>query len=413
LTLVRASRAIMQATKILLVDDDATVRAIPGMFLRKWGYEVVEAMDGEQALEILSRERIGLVISDWVMPKLTGVELCRKIRASQSDYYTYLILCTSKGEKEDLIEGMEAGADDFLVKPISKEEMRVRVRAGERVLELERGLADRNRDLRGINTQLQTAYARIEGDLKAAAWMQSNLLPLPSRTILNVISEWRFRPSGYVAGDIFNIFPVDDHRVGFYLLDVSGHGVPAAMLSVTLSMVLSPDSANGTPLKKYNPAEGLFDVVPTAEVVSELNRRFQSKDDQYFTIIYGLYDSRTNDLTLTQAGHPNPILLRQGQPPLVMGDGGPPVGLFPDMEYETINMRVCPGDRLILYSDGIIECANREGVQFGEERLLDYLTAKNPKPLPQILAGLEAAMEEWRGVGEFDDDVSMLALEFA
>jgi phosphoserine phosphatase RsbU/P len=402
----------MKATKILLVDDDPTVRAIPGMFLRKWGYEVVEAMDGEQALEILSREPIGLVISDWVMPKVTGIDLCRKIRASQSDYYTYLILCTSKGEKADLVEGMEAGADDFLVKPINKEEMRVRVRAGERVLELERGLADRNRDLRVINTQLQTAYARIEDDLKAAAWMQSNLLPSPSRKTLNVISEWRFRPSSYVAGDIFNIFPVDDHQVGFYILDVSGHGVPAAMLSVTLSMVLSPHSDHGTPLKKYNPVDGLFEVVPPAEVVTDLNRRFQSKDDQYFTIIYGLFDSRTNDLALTQAGHPHPILLRQGQAPLVMGDGGPPVGLFPDMEYETIHMRVRPGDRLVLYSDGIIECANREGVQFGEERLLNHLITKSPEPLPQLLAGLETAMEEWRGTEGFDDDVSMLALEF-
>ena len=117
---------------------------IPALFLRKWGYEVVEASDGQQALAILDGEPIGMVISDWVMPNVTGIDLCRRIRAKDSDHYTYLILCTSKGEKADLIEGMEAGADDFLVKPLNKEEMRVRVRAGERVLKLERGLADRN-----------------------------------------------------------------------------------------------------------------------------------------------------------------------------------------------------------------------------------------------------------------------------
>jgi len=386
-------------TKILLVDDDPTMRSIPALFLRKWGYEVIEAADGRQALEILDREPIGLVISDWVMPHVTGIDLCRRIRARQSDYYTYLILCTSKGEKADLIEGMEAGADDFLVKPINKEEMRVRIHAGERVLELERGLADRNRELSAINVQLQTAYERIEGDLKAAAWMQANLLPSPSRKTLNVTSEWRFRPSSYVAGDIFNIFPVDDGLVGFYLLDVSGHGVPAAMLSVTLSMVLSPDSAYGSPLKRLNSDTGMYDVVPTADVVRDLNQRFQSKDDRYFTIIYGLFDSRTGDLTLTQAGHPSPVLIQQGRELNVLGEGGAPVGLWPDMQYDTIHASLCPGNRLMLYSDGVIECANTQGELFGEERLLNYLRATRWEPLPQMLAGLESAMEQWRGGG--------------
>jgi sigma-B regulation protein RsbU (phosphoserine phosphatase) len=402
----------MSATKILLADDDPIARSIPAAFLRKWGYEIIEVTDGQQALEVLSRESIGLVISDWVMPNVTGIELCRKIRAATSDHYTYLILCTSKGEKADLIEGMEAGADDFLVKPISQEEMRVRVRAGERVLDLERGLAERNHDLKNINAQLETAYEQIKGDLKAASWMQMNLLPSPSQTTLNIASEWRFRPSSYVAGDILNIFKLDDKRVGFYLLDVSGHGVPAAMLSVTLSMVLRPDSTHGSPMKRHNPNTGRYDVVPSAEVVHNLNQSFQGKDDQYFTIIYGLINSHTRELTLTQAGHPSPILIQHGKELTVLGDGGPPVGLWPHSEYETIHATFRPGDRLMLYSDGVIECANQRGDLFGEERLLKYLSTTRTEPLPQMLAGLELEMERWRGQIEFDDDVSLLALEF-
>jgi sigma-B regulation protein RsbU (phosphoserine phosphatase) len=402
----------MDATKILLVDDDPTVRTIPALFLRKWGYQVVEAADGQQALDILDREPIGLVISDWVMPNVTGVDLCRRIRAKASDHYTYLILCTSKGGKADLIEGMEAGADDFLVKPINKEEMRVRIRAGERVLELERGLAERNTELGAINAQLHMAYGRIEGDLKAAAWMQTNLLPVPSPKTLNVVSEWLFRPSSYVAGDIFNIFPLDDRCVGFYLLDVSGHGVPAAMLSVTLSKVLSPDIGQGSPLKRHSSA-GACELVPPADVIHDLNQRFQSKDDQYFTIIYGFLDNCTGELSLTQAGHPNPILIQPGCVLRELGDGGAPVGLWPDVKYDTIHTQLCPGDRLLLYSDGVVECANPAGVLFGDERLMNYLRSARAKPLSQILAGLESEMEQWRGSGEFDDDVSLLALEFA
>src|ERR1700761_7109317 len=133
----------MNSARILLVDDAPVGRLLSATFLRRCGYEVLEASDGQQALEILSREQISLVISDWVMPNVSGIELCRRIRATVSDHYTYLILCTSKGEKADLIEGMDAGADDFLVKPISQEELRVRIRAGERVLHLEHGLAER------------------------------------------------------------------------------------------------------------------------------------------------------------------------------------------------------------------------------------------------------------------------------
>ncbi len=409
---VRLSRDLMSPTKILLVDDAPIERSIAATFLRKWGYAVLEAVDGRQALEILSRETISFVISDWVMPHVSGIELCRKIRTPDWDHYTYLILCTSKGEKADLVEGMDAGADDFLVKPISQEELRVRVRAGERVLDLERGLAARNRELREINVQLQNAYELIKNDLKAASWMQMNLLPAPSHHTKNISSEWRFRPSSFVGGDIFNIFPIDDHRVGFYLLDVSGHGVPAAMLSVALSMVLRPDSTHESPVKRRNSITGQYDVVPPADVVANLNRRFQGKDDQYFTINYGFVDSQTEELTLTQAGHPSPVLIQPGKELAFLGNGGPPVGLLPDAEYETLHAPFCPGDRLVLYSDGVIECANPQSDLFGEERLLNYLRATRAQSLSQMLAGLEIEMEQWRGQGEFDDDVSLLAFEF-
>src|SRR5580700_7570786 len=170
--------------KVLLVDDVPVTRALYGRLLRNWGCEIVEAEDGLVALEILGRQEIPFVISDWLMPNVTGLELCRKIRSAKVSHYTYIILCTSKGDKRDFIEGMEAGADDFLVKPFSTEELRVRLRAGERVVNLERGLALKNRELEAVNAKLQKAYGRIEDDLKAAAWMQASLLPAVSPNAL-------------------------------------------------------------------------------------------------------------------------------------------------------------------------------------------------------------------------------------
>jgi sigma-B regulation protein RsbU (phosphoserine phosphatase) len=397
--------------KILLADDDITVRKLHARLLQSHGHEVLEAADGELAWRLIEEHDISFVVSDWMMPHLAGVDLCRRIRTAHFERYVYVILCTSKGAKSDLIEGMDAGADDFMVKPISPEELRVKVRAGERVLSLQQGLADKNRELAGINTRLQHAQKLIEDDLKAAAWMQQRLLPPSALEALDVRCEWRLQPSGYVAGDIFNFFAMDEHQVGFYLLDVSGHGVPAAMLSVTLSMMLTPEATHGSLLKHYDSAKGRFEITSPCGVIQELNRRFQSRDDRYFTMVYGLFDTRTSTLHLAQAGHPGPILIKQNGDLYVLGTGGMPVGIWPSIDFDYFDTAVTQGDRLLLYSDGVTECMNVREEAFGEERLLAYLKLFSARPLDVVLEGLLREITGWRRATEFVDDVSLLAIE--
>lgn len=397
--------------KILLVDDDPIARSIHSSLLRGQGHEVVEATDGEVAWRLIEEAEISFVVSDWMMPNLPGVDLCRRIRAAEFERYVYVILCTSRGAKSDLVEGMDAGADDFLVKPISPEEFRVKVRAGERVLCLEQGLADKNRQLAKINAQLQLAHKLVEDDLKAAAWMQQRLLPPITQHAPGVRCAWRLQPSGYIAGDIFNLFTLDEYETGFYLLDVCGHGVPAAMMSVALSMVLTPDATQGSPLRRYDSASGRAQTLSPEDAVRELNRRFQSKDDRFFTMIYGVLDSRSSTLRFAQAGHPSPILIRSGQRPMILGTGGMPVGLWPEIEFDTFDVSVSPGDRILLYSDGVTECVNMDGRSFGEERLLGYVCSQQDLPLEEFLKGLLCEITAWHGVSEFADDVSLLAVE--
>jgi sigma-B regulation protein RsbU (phosphoserine phosphatase) len=382
--------------KILLVDDDT---------------EVVEATDGQVAWELVKQGEISLILSDWLMPNLAGVDLCRKIRAADLDHYIYVILCTSKGARSDLIEGMDAGADDFLVKPISPEELRVKLRAGERVLHLQQGLADKNRELASTNRRLQSAHKLIEDDLKAAAWMQTRLLPPPAMLAHGVRCEWRLEPSGYVAGDTFNFFAIGRQQVGFYLLDVSGHGVPAAMLSVTLSIMLTPDETEGNPLKCYNRDREAFELLSPGDAIRGLYQRFQSKDDRYFTMVYGLFDTGSSTLSVAQAGHPGPILIRKAGEIRLLGSGGMPVGLLPEIDFDCFDISACPGDRLLLYSDGVTECMNLQGEPFGEDRLLAYLQQWATQPLDALLGGLLAEIKAWRAVTAFGDDVSLLAIE--
>jgi sigma-B regulation protein RsbU (phosphoserine phosphatase) len=381
------------------------------MLLRMQDHEVLEASDGELAWQMVEQSQISFVVSDWIMPNLAGVDLCRKIRSAGFTHYVYVILCTSKGEKSDLIEGMDAGADDFLVKPISPEELRVKVRAGERVLSLQEGLADKNRELAGINDRLQSAHKLLEDDLKAAAWMQQRLLPPPALEAHGVRCEWRLQPSGYIAGDIFNFFALDEFHVAFYLLDVSGHGIPAAMLSVSLSMMLTPDAAHGSPLKRYDPVTDTYEILSPAEVVHELNRRFQLKDDRYFTMIYGLFDSRSSLLRVAQAGHPGPAFIKKDGTVTILGTGGMPVGLWRDIEFDCVDTCVSSGDRLLLYSDGITECINLQGEAFGESRLLAHLEEGTAQSLDKLLTRLLSDVSNWRAQAEFGDDLSLLAIE--
>jgi sigma-B regulation protein RsbU (phosphoserine phosphatase) len=399
--------------KILLVDDDFVARGILSGLLQQQGHEVVEATDGQLAWELVKSGDISFIVSDWLMPLLPGVDLCRKIRAAGLDRYIYVILCTSKGARSDLIEGMDAGADDFLVKPISPEELRVKVRAGERLLSLQQGLADKNRELARINSSLEAAHRLLEKDLQAAAWMQRRLLPSPALMANGLRCEWRLQPSGYVAGDTFNLFAIGEHQVAFYLLDVSGHGVPAAMLSVTLSMLLTPDETAGNPLKRYNRDSATFELLTPGDAIRVLNQRFPSQDDRYFTMIYGLFDSSTSTLSLAQAGHPSPILISKAGEMKVLGTGGMPVGLWPEIEFDCFKISADHGDRLLLYSDGVTECTNVHGEAFGERRLLSYLEQRAAQPLDELLGGLMTEIKTWHAIPDFADDVSLMAIEMA
>jgi sigma-B regulation protein RsbU (phosphoserine phosphatase) len=399
--------------RILIADDGSETRLILSRLLTKWGHDVIAAKDGLEAWKILQQEPISFLISDWLMPNLDGTDLCKLIRSSNLSRYVYIIILTSKDEKSDLIAGMAAGADDFLIKPFNADELQLRIRAGERILDLERTLEERNRKLSDTYQALDNAYSRIKGDLEAAAEMQQSLLPQTAITLCGVKFDWLFRPCTFVAGDIFNFFRLDETHLGFYHLDVAGHGVRSALLSVTLSKVLNPDPNQGSPLKLFIPDPPHYEIICPTQVVAQLNQRFQSDIHKmvYFTMVYGIFDSGSHQLTLTQAGHPSPIYLKNGGPPMLLGTGGFPVGMLAEVEYEALTVTLEPGDRLFLYSDGIPECTSGSRELFTVARFMEFIAASAPLPLDKLIQGLEEGLIKWRGGEEFDDDISLLALE--
>jgi sigma-B regulation protein RsbU (phosphoserine phosphatase) len=398
--------------RILVVDDEPTVLRIIAAMLGRWNYEVILAGDGMEAWEILQRQDIRLIISDWMMPRLTGLELCRRVRAAGASHYVYLILLTGREDKLSLIEGMDAGADDFLVKPVYREELRVRIRAGERILRLEQQLDEHNQRLNEINRSLSEAYQTLRHDLESAAAMQKALLPPPAR-LPGVAVDWLFQPSSYVAGDMFDYFTVNERVLSFYQLDVAGHGVPSALLSFTLNRFLSQGAGEPGPNRVQEQGQDAERFSPP-RVVSELNRRFQSNIDplMYFTMIYGNLDLASGRVTLTQAGHPSPLWLRRARHRTErVGGGGFPVGMLPEVEYEAIDFELAEGDRLFVYSDGVTECENPAGEAFSERRLRRLLEDTAELPARAVTEQVGLALRDWKGDDQHRDDITLLVLE--
>lgn len=396
--------------QVLLADDSKDMLILTSTVLEKAGYDVITADDGQEAWEILLAQPIQFVISDWMMPRMDGPELCRRIRAHDFPYYIYTVLLTGRSDRESLVEGMEAGADDFLTKPVNVAELRVRVRAGVRILELEAKLDERNRRIEKAHAELSTVYSNLERDLHSAASMQASLLPKPTRW-RSLETNWLFKPSAYVAGDMFGYFPIDERRFGFYHLDVSGHGIPSALLSFTLNKVLTPSTSENNLFVEHSDPEGR---IHPSQVVNELNQRFlaQQGSSQYFTMVLGVIDAFDGHVHLVQAGHPSPMHVRRLEADVVtIGEGGFPVGMLPDMDYEDTSMTLAAGDRLVVYSDGITEAENTDGEQFGEERLRALLDATRAQPLDAVTAELTQQLDTWREKRHPDDDITMLIIE--
>lgn len=396
----------MSAQHVLIVEDSPVYRRLLARMLAQWGYTVSEAENGVAALDILANQQVSLVISDWEMPEMDGLTLCREIRSRQFGHYVYVILLTAREAPDDLTLGFDAGADDFLSKPVEQSELRARLHAGARVLSLESTLAARN-------ARLSEALRQIEQDLEVAARIQQSVLPAHQQRHQDYFSDWIFLPSAWVSGDIFNVFPLDNH-LGFYCVDVSGHGVGAAMMSLAVARQF----LHGRAVERF-----LFtadnEVASPAEVVRILNGRFCSDEVEivsYFTMIYGVIDLATGEGRLCQAGHPTPFIVTPQGEARTVGNGGAPVGLMPDLCWTDVNFSLAAGERLCLFSDGITECENLGGEQFGQMRLQASLQAGAGLTLNELLPQFARHLVHWRS-GEnkeplaMADDVSLLVIE--
>lgn len=404
--------------RVLIVDDDRLSKEMLKEHLVGWGYGVCCASDAKEALRLLtSDDSIALVITDWVMPGMDGPELCGRIRAMDRERYLPIILVTALEGGEHLSVGLDAGADAFLTKPLRPAALLAQIRVAERILGLEERLETRVRNLEDAN-------ARIRRDLEAAAVVQKSHLPSAPPQLPSVDFAWVYNACQTLGGDMFNVFRLDEDHVGMYVLDVSGHGTSAALLSVSLSRALIPFPQQGGILKRVSPEPPYYEIVSPADVASELNRRFQliEQSGHYCTFIYGILDLRSRVFSYVSAGHPGPIQVSGGQvsgcPARSHDEGaGVPIGVLDEAEYSEIEIRVLPGSHIILYTDGVNERNNDEGEEFGKARILGVLAERMPdgreRGIERTVRTLYQRVEEF-GKGESQrDDITILGVGVA
>jgi len=390
--------------KIFIVDDNMVNRKLLAAILKKEGYELLEAVNGGEAVALALKEQPDLILLDIMMPVKDGYQVCRELKADKRTSSIPIIFLSAKTQVEDKIKGLDLGGSDYVTKPFDRGEVLARVRAHLKIASLTKEVFEANKEL--VKKQ-----QRLQEDLEAAGGIQRSLLPQkpPDMEIMDV--AWRFTPCESIGGDIFNVVRLDEDHWGIYVLDVSGHGVPAALVAVSVSQVLHPQQ--GLLLKKTIKPPPYYKVVSPSGVLSKLDDEFpMERFDKYFTISYIVLNVKNGSIRYSNAAHPPPMLLHESGTIEFLDKGGTIIGMGGILPFEEGEIRARKGDKLFIYTDGIVEYQNRDGELYGEERFEKELKRLKNEPISVIIDSVMDTLMEFGDNNDPQDDITLLGIEF-
>lgn len=383
--------------RVLIVDDNAINRRVLQSMLRHEQVALSTASDGEEALAAARREPPNLILLDIMMPAKDGYQVCAELKADPRTEHVPVIFLSALSETADKIRGLELGAVDYITKPFDQGEVLARVRSQLKIQRLAEQIRRAHRDL-------QDKQAHIEEDLKAAAAIQRSLVPSQAPPLAGLHLAWRFIPCERVGGDLFHFVPMPDGQLAVYVLDVSGHGVPAAMVTVSLSQYLSPQA-------RHLSDDGGIAYAP-GDVLAALDREYPiERFDKYFTIAYTLIDPRAGRLRYSLGGHPQPLVVRRDGRIELLDAGGALIGVGAPVPFEEAAIDLQPGDRIFLFTDGITECEDRGGAAFGDARLHAALR-RGGHTLDEACDAVIAALHAFAGSADSQDDITLVGVEY-
>ncbi len=329
--------------RLLVVDDDESNRDMLSRRLQHDGYTVQVAANGVDALRQLRSTPFDLVLLDLIMAGLDGYLVLLKMKDDPALSGIPVIMLSALDQDSGIARCIEAGADDYLTKPFNPTLLRARLGAS---LEKKR-LRDQEQ---ATHHALVSSQRQLAAELAEAGAYVASLLPV-RLTRGPVSTEWCFESSTQLGGDSFGYHWIDDDHFAIYLLDVCGHGVGAALLSVSALNIL-----RSGPLLADRPDD-------PAQVLAELNEMFpmEKQNQQYFTCWLGVYSRNSGRLTYASAGHPPALLVGTDGRRVELRTNAPPVGAFPDAQFTQSEIEVAPGSQLFVFSDGAYEIARPDG----------------------------------------------------
>lgn len=395
----------VQRGTVLVVEDTSSVLSMLTMILRRQGYRTLAAEDAEEALDLLAAHDPDVVITDVDLPGMNGISLCGVIQEVLGQPVHIILL---SGRCQHIVDGLDAGAADFVCKPFVSAELLARVASGMRTVQRQKGLLNASSKLQRSFDALRKDSERIGRDLGAAAELQAGLMPPPVMRCNGFVMSCAVRPECVLSGDMIGAIARASGEVAMYAVDVSGSGTPAALLATSIALDLRGDPGELRP-----GASGPADTSSASEVVSRLNRRFVdfANSERYSTIAYAVIDVARQHGEVCIAGHPRPALISSDGTVRFIGDGGTPVGMFEDTNFETVAFDFRPGERLVLFSDGFIEARLPGGMQVGYQGMAELLGSLAATPDPAIAAALVDGLGRLLG-RTADDDVSVISAAY-
>ncbi|HTS67891.1 MAG TPA: SpoIIE family protein phosphatase [Terriglobia bacterium] len=375
--------------KVVLLVDDAPANIQIVNSILKDAYKIRVATSGPKALEVVKTTPVpDLILLDIVMPEMDGYEVCTRLKADAETRDIPVIFLTGQTETADETRGFEVGAVDYIHKPFSPAIVKARVHT--------------HLVLRGIREQLARQLRTIKAELETARQIQLSILPQETPSIEGLDFAARYVPMTEVAGDFYDFIAVDEKRLGILVADVSGHGMPAALISSMLKIALAAQSAQARD--------------PVA-VLTGLNQALCGKfQGHYVTAAYTLVDVEKKTICYAGAGHP-PMFLRDASAGIsrdVM-ENGVFLGFFPGASYTSVELPFRDGDWGILYTDGVLEMTDPCDEQFGGDRLKLFLEKNQSLTAGQFVDGLLGELSRWsdRNSGrEPEDDLTVVAFHF-
>lgn len=386
-----------RAPRILVVDDSPITREILCAIIEAEGWEPIEAASGREAIAAAGSHSPDLVLLDVMMPDGSGYDVCEELRRRDPEHELPIIFLSSSGDSANRIEGLNRGGDDFVAKPFDPAEIVARVRS-------RLAVRNRGRVLSAAHQTLLDRQARLDEDIRAAAGIQQALLPDKPPPVPGLDVAWRFLPCDQVGGDLFQVVQLDERHVALYMIDVTGHGIPAGMLTAALAKTLSPE---GNIVRQPDGS-----VRPPAEVLRLLDREYPiERFERCFSIAYLLLDVTTGLLRYSRAGHPMPVCVRGDGVAQLLPEGGTLIGLGDMLPIEEGAIQLRAGDRLFVYTDGVAEAEGQQGELYGDDRVQALLSSSRALPLDGTCDALFSAIRSFSGGRDLRDDAAVVALE--